>query len=488
MNGNIPEQDVKQYLGYIGFRPGDSDCKPAGMGAYMIPCPFHNDTNPSLAIYPNGGYCYSGCGSYYNLAYIAHKIKNIPYHQALKDLGADTLTKAEKVVEYRVVETPRFCEPNEDAHIEAFQKRHEQCSKEYPPEMLEWLERKKLTEQARELDWRWHDGSLYKYWGKGIVIPYFDPVQKGKLVYERFRAWNEEEHKFDKVVSPCGTKSQPYLSTFRPNKRQWLCEGESDCASLYAMGESALGFPGSTAKKVINTVLALLNDISVVEEIILCGDSDDAGRGMNMYIKDAAKKIAPRLRISVFKHTLTENKADMNDEYVKGVLELPVSSQDKPQVEEPEPEPKPEPVEKLDEAKVEEIVGTFSGYVDELDAYLRRCELYGVDPWTNNASGLGELNPSAISDSLADLPIVDIKEPRYHDRAVLIARYHISGHRHFLVEIQKGAYAGLYHCSPDCIAKGWYEEMNAKSGGKIPMLVVELRNLINLEDLDLKEA
>lgn len=480
MSGNveIPSQDVRQYLQYLGFHPGDRDCKPAGSGAYLIPCPFHNDTNPSMAVYHDGAWCFSGCGGkYYNLAYLASEVKHISYGEALKDLGAETLSaSAEKVVDYRPTEIMHFCEPNPDNYIKAFQTAHAKCSTDYPKEMLEWLGRKKLLEQARELDWRWHDGTVYKRWGKGVVIPYKDPAQGGKIVYERFRAWNEEEKKFEKVISPVGTHSVPYLSTFRANKRQWLCEGESDCASLFALGESAIGFPGSTAKKVINTVLAMLNDIDLVEEIILCGDEDAAGQGMNLYIEEAARKIAPRLHIKRYEHVLHDEKADMSDEYVKGVLRLPSDL-----------------VERLQGSTApnsQEVKDTFdfSKYVDKLDAYLNRCDLYGVDPWVRNERGIGTLDDTAITKSLQPLideHMVTVDNTRGDD--VLIPKLHTSGVNHFILQINNGDHAGWYEVTPDSVALGWQEEEKTPSGAVRMMLVMRVKNLINFEDLDFDE-
>lgn len=475
MSGDVIEvPDVREYVRYLGFNPGDRDCKSAGGDAYLIPCPFHNDTNPSMGVYHDGAWCYSGCGGkYYNLAYLASEIKGISYGQALKDLGAERLEASEKMVDYRPTEILHFCEPNPDKYVEAFQTAHAKCSTDYPPEMVEWLEKKKLTEVAKKLDWRWHDGTVYKNWGKGIVIPYQDPSRGGEIVYERFRAWNEEEHKFEKVISPKGTNSVPYLATFRGNKRQWICEGESDCCSLFALGESALGIPGSTAKKVVNTIIAMLNDIDVVEEVIVCGDEDAAGQGMNMYVEEAVRKIAPRLRVSRYEHVLHDEKADMSDEYVKGVLRLPNALKTQEQ----------------GSPKASEVKDTFDfgKYVDDLSAYLDRCELYGVDPWVKNDKGIGVLNENAITDSL--VPVIEehyviIKEARGSD--VLIPKLAVSGVEHFVLQVDNGEHAGIYDVLPDAIACGWTEELKDESGAVKMMLGIQCKDLVNIEDLDFK--
>lgn len=476
MSGDKVEvPDVKEFVRYLGFSPGDRDCKSAGGDGYLIPCPFHNDTNPSMGVYHDGAWCYSGCGGkYYNLAYLASEIKGISYGQALKDLGAERLTQAEKMVDYRPPEILHYCEPNPDNFIKAFQQNHERCSKDYPPEMVAWLERKKLLEQAKKLDWRWHDGSVYKHWGKGVVIPYCNP-KTGEIEYERFRAWNEKEQKFDKVISPNGTTGQPYWNTFRALPEIHICEGESDCASVYAIGGSAVGIPGSTAKKVINTVLATLNDISLIQKVICCGDEDAAGRGMNLYIQEAAQKIAPRLQIMTYEHVLHDKKADMNDEYVKGVLRLPDALKTQKQG---------------SELKVEEVKDSFDfdKYVDKLSAYLYRCELYGVDPWKKDEKGIGVLNPHAITDSLAPLAeksYIVVENTR--GKEVLIPKFHTSGLEHFMLQINNGEHAGVYEVVLDAISMGWQEEQKTPSGAVQMMQVLRVQDLINIEDLDFEE-
>lgn len=466
--------DVREYMQYLGFRPGDKDCKSAGNRGYLIPCPFHNDTNPSMAVYDDGAWCFSGCGGkYYNLAYLASEVKGITYGEALKDLGAERLEASDKMVDYRPTEILHFCEPNPDKYVEAFQTAHAKCSTEYPPEMVEWLERKKLTEVAKKFDWRWHDGTVYKKWGKGIVIPYQDPSQGGAIVYERFRAWNEKEHKFEKVISPVGTNSVPYLATFRGNSRQWICEGESDCCSLYALGESAVGIPGSTAKKVINTIIAMFNDINVVEEVIVCGDEDAAGQGMNLYVEEAVKKIAPRLRVSRYEHVLHDNKADMSDEYVKGVLRLPDALKTQEQ----------------GSPKLAEVKDTFDfgKYTDELSAWLDRCALYGVDPWVENDAKIGVLNDDAITDSLCDIiehHFVVVENTRGGD--VLIPKLEVSGVEHFVLQINNGEHAGVYDVLPDAIACGWTEEQKDDGGAVKMMMGIQCKDLVSFEDLDFK--
>lgn len=310
MNSN---EDFAQYLGV------DYEKK---YGYIRICCPEHNDTHPSLLIYPEidrGAYCFV-CHKRYSWAWLATIIKNITYPEALKDLGQENLSGSGKQKVY--VEETTFCDEREQVYVDAYNEKFAKCSADYPDKMVEWLERKNLLKVAKELDWRWHDGKTFKGWREGIVIPHRKLWTGENIDYVRIREWNGSG--FDKPKGSFRMTIEPYFSTFRPNTVQFLVEGESDCASIYAHGGSAVGIPGATSKKAINTVLATLNDLTFVKSVIVCGDNDEAGEEMNKLVEEAAKKIAPRLHISRFKHVLGEKGSDINDAHVKGVLRLPV--------------------------------------------------------------------------------------------------------------------------------------------------------------------
>ena len=310
MNSN---EDFARYLGV------DYDKR---YGYIRICCPDHNDTHPSLLIYPEidrGAYCFV-CHKRYNWAWLAHLIKGIDYKEALKDLGQENLIGNGKPIE--MIEETTFCDDREKVYIDAYNDKFNRCSVDYPQKMIDWLERKQLTKAARELDWRWHDGTIFKGWREGIVIPHRKPWSGDDIDYVRIREWNGEG--FDKPKGSFKMTIEPYFSTFRPNSVQFLVEGESDSASIYAHGGSAVGIPGATSKKAINTVLATFNDLPFVKSVIVCGDNDEAGEEMNKLTIEAGKKITPRLVIRPFKHRLSEKGTDINDEHTKGLLRLPV--------------------------------------------------------------------------------------------------------------------------------------------------------------------
>lgn len=292
-------------------------------GNILICCPFHNDTHPSLVIYPeiDRGTCCFVCGKTWSWAWLAHEIKGISYPEALKDLGQEEKLTGTGKQMARVEETS-FCDEREKFYVEAYNAKFNKCSVDYPQKMIDWLEYKKLTKVAKELDWRWHDGTIFRGWGEGIVIPHRRPWSGENIDYVRIREWNGEG--FDKPKGSFKMTIEPYFSAFRPNSVQFLVEGESDSASIYANGGSAVGIPGATSKKAINTVLATLNDLPFVKSVVVCGDNDEAGQTMNKLVMEAARKIAPRLHISVFKPRLDKKGSDINDHHTKGLLRLPV--------------------------------------------------------------------------------------------------------------------------------------------------------------------
>lgn len=78
--------------------------------------------------------------------------------------------------------------------------------------------------------------------------------------------------------------------------------------------------------------------------------------------------------------------------------------------------------------------------------------------------------------------MIKIKEPRYRDRKLLIARYRIPCGCDFNVEILKGTYKGIYKVKNDVICKSPVEIMNTNIGGRIQMRVVSLDELERVEE------
>lgn len=309
-------ESFANYLGVDYEKKGD---------LVRIICPFHNDSHPSFVLYPElerGGYCFS-CGEAASWAWLASHIKGIPYPQALEELG-QPLQPADKKYMVRPIPPVSFCETPRSAYIEAFEQKFTRCSDEYSPEMEQWLEKKGLLDVAHKLGWKWHVEGVFRHWKAGIVIPYHF---EGKCVYGRFRGLqysNGNFTGFEKPIGPFDVGIQPYYDTFRPNDTVFIVEGESDAASVYAHGMSAIGVPGACSKKAINSALAFVKDRPYIKRIVACGDKDGAGQRMNELIKTTHIEFEIKAEFMLYNVKSSADKADLNDDHKAGLFKPPV--------------------------------------------------------------------------------------------------------------------------------------------------------------------
>lgn len=274
-------ESFAQYLGVDYVKKGN---------LVYITCPYHADSHPSMVIYPTHDracHCFP-CGQTVSWEYLAMEIKGISYPEALKDLGNDTLEPSQVK---RAVKTPSplsFCEEPKENLTAAFMERMKQCSDEYPAELAEWLNKKCLLDTAKKLGWKWQKSGVFRRWSDGLVIPY---IFCEKCVYARFRGLQTAEQggmvKFEKPKGPVNVGVQPYFTTFRPNDTVFIVEGESDAASVWAHGLSAIGIPGAMSRKAINTAVAFIADHPYITRIVSCGDNDEAGQKMNGLVRSA---------------------------------------------------------------------------------------------------------------------------------------------------------------------------------------------------------
>ena len=74
--------------------------------------------------------------------------------------------------------------------------------------------------------------------------------------------------------------------------------------------------------------------------------------------------------------------------------------------------------------------------------------------------------------------MIEIWEPRWHDRKVLIAKYKIpSGDDDFEIEIMKTCVKGTYKVPKWLVKESEVENMNTKKGGTIEVVAVSLDKL-----------
>ena len=78
--------------------------------------------------------------------------------------------------------------------------------------------------------------------------------------------------------------------------------------------------------------------------------------------------------------------------------------------------------------------------------------------------------------------MIEIFEPRYRDRTVLIAAYKVrAGDESTKIKILKGYYAGDYIIDSEVIKGASREKMKTKRGGEITVLVIPLDKLEKVE-------
>lgn len=78
--------------------------------------------------------------------------------------------------------------------------------------------------------------------------------------------------------------------------------------------------------------------------------------------------------------------------------------------------------------------------------------------------------------------MIEIIEPRYHDRCVLIARYKIPCGKDIQIKILRGAYKGVYSIKNDVIIKSPVEGMMTKSGKMMSVRAVPIDKMERIEE------
>ena len=73
--------------------------------------------------------------------------------------------------------------------------------------------------------------------------------------------------------------------------------------------------------------------------------------------------------------------------------------------------------------------------------------------------------------------MIEIWEPRYRDRSVLIAAYKVPDRGDVDVEITRGYYKGKYRIDGDTVRSARSEQMDTKKGGTVEVKIVGLDKL-----------
>lgn len=312
--------DEESFISLLGV-----DWKKEG-ALYKICCPFHHDTHPSLVVYPQDrGYCCYPCSRTGTWQELYKEIKGCDWKEAYDVLGIDGDYKAESHPNPIRFD---FVDPENPAFVKAINERYEQCLPLDSPEAkpaVEFLKKKHLLEQAKELGWRWDTGVFVQSKPRGaLVIPY---REEGKIVSCRLRTL-EADGSISKPKSLKGTHARPFvlLQDVEDIDVLYICEGETDALSLYASGCSVVAVPGAGQKKCINTAV-LYCEVTGARTIVSCGDNDGPGQMMNK-LAQAASHALTTATFTTLPPEALGGLNDINDAYVAGKLKLDSASID----------------------------------------------------------------------------------------------------------------------------------------------------------------
>ena len=78
--------------------------------------------------------------------------------------------------------------------------------------------------------------------------------------------------------------------------------------------------------------------------------------------------------------------------------------------------------------------------------------------------------------------MIEIWEPRYRDKTVLLAEHRLRTGEDADVKITKGYYAGNYKVDSETLANAERETMKTKKGGEITVVIVPLDKLVKEEN------
>lgn len=239
---DFTENDVLNCLDRAGLKWKD------GHRYILSQCPMHEDKNPSTQIFKNDWFvnCLAGCGRFH----ITKAFPELMPFKPGKYAKPERRAKAEPAIQYK-----EFNLYAEWLNLPPIPRSHE--FKGIPLEVLD------------ELGWRYTTGELGM--GSGYFIPYFDQTK--------------EDIPFAQVRHLEGDQRFTFLKDARPNiygawnllgnKRLFIVEGASDCATLQHLGIPWVGMPSASSASLIKELGIYAKQAGI--RLIYAGDNDEAG-------------------------------------------------------------------------------------------------------------------------------------------------------------------------------------------------------------------
>lgn len=257
----MSEPDVRYLVG-----------EPLGDGPLFTYCPFHDDTNPSMAVYADGTWCFV-CG------------KGERAYEFAKRMGVDDLSKIPERSELPI--NPNWV-PAFDDHRLHVQKhtfwhtlRHGRRK-----ERIHWLLDRGILMQSIDQYRLGHNGFAF-------TIPLVNPA--GKLCGIKYRidpAYADEESDKPKYWNTRGIKNVPFLCG--EGRDLWLVEGEFDAILLGQYGVKALTTSGGAGALHQPQTLEAIGEH---KRLYIATDNDEAG---NQAFTRVCKKLK-RERVKLFR-------------------------------------------------------------------------------------------------------------------------------------------------------------------------------------------
>lgn len=279
-------------------------------GILIGSCLFHRDgARPNLAIFPeSGGYFCNACGAKGNVVNLVQRIEGFAsYSDAeawLVETYGDGALDDDEDAPIRLIlggkrkpsrPVPRIWTPPDPAILDEFRRRHP------------YLERDRGVEEA----WQRRFGIGYCARRQAITFPWYD--RKGALMTVKFRSIRDKAFWYTPMGQ--GVKKSLLYGIHhvqrRRDKRVAVVEAEIDAITAWqAMGLAAVGAGGAEFSDEQARELALAG----VEEVVLMGDNDVAGRRLN----DTVRQKMARLGVGALEVAWQHEVKDVNDALLAG--------------------------------------------------------------------------------------------------------------------------------------------------------------------------
>ena len=285
--------DLREVVEYTGVKLPNW----RGKKQILIRCPFHDDINPSLALYHDHYYCFS-CRTFGDHLTWFQKYLGLSFNEAIKVLsklsGVPYSSEFESRKVSKSLDLPTIRDIVEKAHAKLLE-----LFEDYTLEHW-FIDRGFVKNEEEAISFAkkyrlgvWLDRDNFPEFYGYLIIPYFN--ENGEIIWfnarnltgvgSKYRNAGGSTHIFNTIAKDHALEKGFLL----------IAEGELDCISvLESMGDSfpTVAIPGSSLSENIKKFLREIasNDI----DILILMDPDDAGRRHAQKIKEIVREVGGR--------------------------------------------------------------------------------------------------------------------------------------------------------------------------------------------------